>query len=930
MEKSLIGVPYNGLAELAGEAACEGAVLLKNEDSMLPVREQERVSVFGRCQVNYYRSGTGSGGAVNVEYTTNLLDSLREGKKAEVNEELAGIYEQWIKDNPFDNGGGGWAAEPWHQKEMPLTDEIVRNAEQTSDKAVIVIGRTAGEDKDNADERGSWRLTDEEEAMLLLVTRYFEKTAVVLNVSNIIDTSWVESERYQGHIKALMYVWHGGMEGGRAAAELLTGSRVPCGKLTDTIAYHIGDYPSAANFGGEKENYYKEDIYVGYRYFETFCPDKVQYEFGFGLSYTDFCIEPAGCRVKGQEREAVIEIEVKVKNTGSLYAGKEVVQVYYHAPQGKLGKPVRQLAAFEKTKELAPSQVQTITLSVPVNRMASYDDSGVSGHKSSYVLEPGTYSIYVGNSVRNAVKVPVDGRDGFEIPQLIVVSALREAMAPVKEYTRMKPGAVKADGTYELEYEAVPKQEVCLKDRIEKNLPPSYPQTGSRGIRLLDVKEGRASLTEFIAQLSNGELAAIVRGEGMCSPKVTPGCAAAFGGVGDSLLEYGIPLACASDGPSGIRMDNGAKATQLPIGTLLASSWNPDMVEELYVMEGRELVQNEIDTLLGPGINIHRNPLNGRNFEYFSEDPYITGIFAAANTRGLKKGGACGTVKHFAANNQEKERFMADAVVSERALREIYLKGFEMAVKDGEACSIMTSYNPVNGHWSASNYDLNTTILRGEWGYTGIVMTDWWAKMNDNVNGGPADMANTSFMVRAQNDLYMVINNNGAEVNSGNDNTLEALEKGSLSIGELQRCAMNICRFLMDTKALYREPKNLKEIKLYKPVENGEGEVLYNADGSEIIMNGKGSVLFRVPKPGIYSIVACMKCEGHMGVQAASNLYLNDEMILTLQINGTMGKTVKEKFARVQLEPGVYEFKADPVKPGLLLQWVSFLHTEMQ
>lgn len=924
MEKSLIGVPLEGLAQLGREAAQEGAVLLKNDNHMLPIRDGEAVSVFGRCQINYYRSGTGSGGAVNVEYTTNLLDSLREGKRVKVNEELAGIYEEWLKENPFDNGGGGWAAEPWNQKEMPLTDEIVKNAREISEKAIIIIGRTAGEDQDNAPARGSYLLTEEEEAMLLMVSRYFENTAVVLNVSNIIDTHWMEQEIYQGHLKALMYVWQGGMEGGRAAGNLLTGVISPSGKLTDTIAYDIKDYPSTANFGGVTENYYKEDIYVGYRYFETFCPHKVQYEFGYGLSYTDFEIKLITSGIEGQGKEAVIKIQAQVTNIGTAYNGKEVVQVYYCAPQGVLGKPARQLGAFQKTRELKPGEAQNITLFVPVSQMSSYDDSGVTGHKSSYVLEAGMYELYLGNSVKKADKISINGKSGFEVKELIEVENLTEAMAPVKEYKRIKPGVLKSDGTYEIQYETVPRQTISLKDRIEDNLPATYEQTGDQGIKLIDVKEGRAELTDFIAQLNNEELAAIVRGEGMCSLKVTPGTAAAFGGVSDGLLKYGIPLGCASDGPSGIRMDNGAKATQLPIGTLLASSWNPDMVENLYTMEGKELVQNEIDTLLGPGINIHRNPLNGRNFEYFSEDPYITGIFAAANTRGLKKGGASGTVKHFAANNQEQERFQVDAVVSERAIREIYLKGFEMAVKEGEASSIMTSYNPINGHWSASNYDLNTTILRGEWGYTGMVMTDWWAKMNDNVSGGAADVKNTSYMVRAQNDVYMVINNNGAEVNSGNDDTIEALNKGNLSVGELQRSAMNICRFLMNTKALYREPKAIGEIREYPADKDSGKRAAHFADGSEIPVGDKESITIQVQEKGIYGIVAAMSCQGHMGVQAASNLYLNGELIMTLQINGTMGRVVKEKFVKVSLEQGIYEFKIDPVKPGLDISWISF------
>ncbi|MGL4372908.1 MAG: glycoside hydrolase family 3 protein, partial [Turicibacter sp.] len=342
-------------------------------------------------------------------------------------------------------------------------------------------------------------------------------------------------------------------------------------------------------------------------------------------------------------------------------------------------------------------------------------------------------------------------------------------------------------------------------------------------IKLQDVKKGLASLEDFVAQLSNEELATIVRGEGMSSPKVTPGTAAAFGGVSHPLLAYGIPVACAADGPSGIRMDSGHKATQVPIGTLLACSWNLELVEDLYTFEGRELVSNQIDTLLGPGINIHRHPLNGRNFEYFSEDPLITGRFAAAVTSGIKTGGSCATVKHFACNDQEAARVDVDSVVSERALREIHLKGFEMAVKDGGAVSIMTSYNPINGHWAASNYDLNTTILRGEWDYSGIVMTDWWAKMNHPMTAGAAGKEYTSYMVRAQNDLYMVVENNGAQSNVANDDTKEALANGSLTVGELQRCAMNICRFVMNALVFDREMTESEAIKTFKSAAQLEG-----------------------------------------------------------------------------------------------------------
>lgn len=784
MSTNQIGVPLEGFAEFSRTVAAEGAVLLKNEGQILPLRDSENVSVFGRIQVNYYRSGTGSGGSVHVAYTTNLLDGLRSKKNITVNEELAAVYERWIEENPFDDGGKVWAAEPWNQKEMPLTDELVAQARSKSSKAIIVIGRTAGEDQDNADAPGSYRLTDDEKAMLKHVTNHFEHTIVVLNVSNIMDMSWL-NETVLHPIQGVIYSWHGGMEGGNAIADVLAGDVTPSGKLTDTIAYSIEDYPSTSNYGNEFKNLYQEDIYVGYRFFETFRPEKVQFEFGYGLSYTTFATQIEEARTVINNGETSIEVRVNVTNSGTTYAGKEVVQVYYEAPQGELGQPVKALAAFGKTGLLQPGDSELLTIRFPVNRMASYDEAGVTGYASAYVLEAGTYRLHVGTSVKQVEHVDIDGQDGYVVDTVQLVEQLQEAMAPTEDFTRMKPGIRKADGSYELTYAAVPKRKVSIADRITQNLPQTLEQTGNQGYKLSDVKAGKVSLEAFVAQLSDQDLAALVRGEGMSSPLVTSGTASAFGGVSDSLFNYGIPVACTADGPSGIRMDSGEKATQVSIGTLLAATWNADLVEELYVMEGQELLRNQVDTLLGPGLNIRRSPLNGRNFEYFSEDPLISGVFAAACTKGIMKGGSNATLKHFACNNQEKHRSKVDAVVSERALREIYLKGFEIAVKEGGANSIMTSYNPINGHWAASNYDLNTTILRGEWNFDGIVMTDWWAIMNDVVEGGEADRKFTNWMVRAQNDLYMVVPNYGAEINGWDDNTIESLENGTLTRGEL-------------------------------------------------------------------------------------------------------------------------------------------------
>ncbi|MDQ0091217.1 beta-glucosidase [Paenibacillus anaericanus] len=926
MSIQMLGVPLEGFAEFSRRVAAEGAVLLKNEGQILPLRNNESASIFGRTQVNYYRSGTGSGGSVHVTHTTNLLDGLRSKKNITINEELAAVYEKWIEENPFDNGGGGWAAEPWHQQEMPLTAELVLGARKTSDKAIVVIGRTAGEDQDNANEPGSYQLTAEEKAMLKQVTTYFDQTIVVLNVSNIIDMSWMNDEGYVHPISCVIYAWQGGMEGGNAIADVLVGEVTPSGKLTDTIAYSIEDYPSTRNYGHEFTSVYEEDIYVGYRYFETFCPDKVQFEFGFGLSYTKFAIESEEAVLVTKEGEQYFELSVTVQNVGATFAGKEVVQVYYEAPQGKLGQPAKALAAFGKTKILGPGESQRITVSFPVHSMASYDDSGETGYPSAYVLEAGTYHLYVGNSVRNLVGIGVQGQNGFVVETLQVVEQLEEALAPTEGFARMKPGARKEDGSYELSSAEVPTREISLADRIDINLPKSLEQTGDKGYKLQDVYDQKVTMEAFIAQLSDEDLATIVRGEGMSSPLVTPGTASAFGGVSDSLLNYGIPVACTADGPSGIRMDSGLKATQVAIGTLLAATWNAELVEELYVMEGQELLSNNIDALLGPGLNIRRSPLNGRNFEYFSEDPLITGIFATACTRGIMKGGSNATLKHFACNNQEKFRSKVNAVVSERALREIYLKGFEMAVKQGGANSIMTSYNPINGHWAASNYDLNSTILREEWGFKGIVMTDWWAVMNDVVHGGSPSVKYTNAMVRAQNDLYMVVNNYGAEINSLEDNTIESLENGSLTRGELQRSAINICEFIMRAPVFFRKQEIEEMVIQFKanPSLSSDQVQLLSENTSQVTPVVNGSTIVDVDQSGLYRIIVNIMSPDTNLAQSACNVTLNDQLMTTIQTNGTDGRWIKQKLVKIELEAGLYELKFDFVKPGLQIDWIEF------
>ena len=897
-------------AALARQAVAEGCVLLENEGQALPLRDGERVAVFGRMAFHYYKSGLGSGGLVNTRYVVGILDALKECEGVHLDEKLMGIYEDWIMENPYDEGQG-WGRVPWCQKEMDVTEEMLDCARR-DDVSLVVIGRTAGEDQDNNAGPGSYCLTETEEDMIRRVCQVSKRTVVVLNVGNIIDMSWVE--KY--HPQAVLYAWQGGQEGGNGVADVLTGKVCACGKLTDTIAQSIEDYPSTENFGDPFKNYYKEDIYVGYRYFETFAPDKVVYEFGYGLSYTTFNIETLSAKADNGK----ISLEIKVTNTGDRYSGKEVVQVYCKAPQGKLGKPVKVLCGYEKTKCLNPGESQIIKIDVDEYSMASYDDSGVTGHKSCYVLEAGDYEILVGNSVKKCESVFT-----YQLDDIVVVEQLSEVMCPDDDnLTILKPGAKKEDGSYEKVYIPSQKPTVDLGKRIEENLPKTMEITGDVGITLQDVHAGKSSVEEFVAQLSVEELAQIVRGEGMSNPRVTKGTASAFGGLSDSLFNYGIPAACTADGPSGLRME--AKATQLPIGTALSASWNPKLVRELYTMEGMELCRNEVDTLLGPGVNIHRHPLNGRNFEYYSEDPYLSGTMSVASTGGIKDGGAWGTIKHFALNGQEAHRFKIDAVCSERAIREIYLKSFEMAVKEKTVMTLMTSYNPINGHWAASNYDLCTTVLRGEWGYEGIVMTDWWAKMNDVVEKGEESGQKTRDMVRSQNDVYMVVNNNGAEINSNNDDTEKSVEEGRLTVGELQRAAINICNFILSAQVIERELIDTDVANHYPsvPVSEAKYEQFNLAEDNKVMFNGGKEATMIVEEDAEYTIIVNIAFEKSNLAQSTVNVNANGENMVVIQTNGTDGNWITQKLCKVKLDKGAYNIKLEDVLAGIKVKYMQF------
>lgn len=872
---------WNKYLDTAAKMVSEGIVMLKNENNALPLDTDKEVAVFGRIQFHYYKSGTGSGGMVNVTKVVNILDGLIDNG-VKVNEKLLDTYRKWDKENPFDLGEG-WGGEPWSQKEMPLDEGLVKETAKSCETAIVIIGRTAGEEQDNRLEAGSYLLSDDEIAMLTVVRENFKKVVLLLNVGNIIDMTDINRIAPD----SVLYVWQGGMTGGKGTADVLTGKVSPSGKLPDTIAYKASDYPSDANFGREKNrDIYAEDIYVGYRYFETFAKEKVLYPFGFGLSYTEFEIKTE----KAEITEGAVKLSVSVKNIGS-YKGKEVIEVYCEAPQGRLGKAARVLCGFEKTRELVPQEEQVVEIAVDIAKLASYDDSGVTGNKSCYVLEAGEYKFYVGSDVRSA-----EYACSFEQGEDLVTERLTQALAPVESFERIKP--VCEGGAFSIGREAVPVSEVDESARRLEKLPKEIAYTGDKGIKLWDVKNGKNTMDEFIAQLSDYDLSCIIRGEGMGSPRVTAGTASAFGGVSENLNGFGIPAGCCSDGPSGMRLDCGTKAFSLPNGTMIASSFNKKLTSELFTFMGLEMAANKVDCLLGPGMNIHRHPLNGRNFEYFSEDPFLTGKMASAELKGMAGAGVTGTIKHFCANNRETNRHFIDSVVSERALREIYLKGFEIAVKEGGASSVMTTYGRVNGLWTAGNFDLNTVILREEWGFKGFTMTDWWA--NINVRGKEPDKTDLAAMARAQNDVYMVC----PDGEKNDDNTLAALENGGIERCELQRNAANICGFLLHTNALKRAEGIGDTVKVInredeeqeddKPVQFYKVDRDITLDLSDVDTKKGTSYSFALDLSnfGIYRVIVTASSTQSELAQIPMTLFSMGTAVGTFTFNGTGGKAV--------------------------------------
>lgn len=702
---------------LSKNAAKEGMVLLKNDAGILPFAKGTKLALFGIGTFDYVKGGGGSGD-VTVSYTVNLYEGFKKlHNHVEVCEELADFYRNYIQgisDTHY------W---PGQKPEPELPEALCSQVSAYTDTAVISISRFSGEgwDRDLKGhpmyEEGDFYLSYAERAMVQQVKKYFPKIVVVMNVGGMVDTEWF---CHDDKIQGVLMSWQGGMEGGTAAAELLCGIGNPSGKLTDTFAKRLEDYPSTENFH-ESDAYvdYTEDIYVGYRYFETIpgAAEKVNYPFGFGLSYTKF-----DWTIKDiQQKDGKFTARVSVRNIGEV-AGKEVIQVYFSAPQGKLGKARRSLIAFQKTELLKPGCSQELCLRWELSAMASYDDLGKVA-KAAYVLEKGVYNFYIGNSVRHTICSAY-------------VYRLNEDTIVQQLSTKLQPHGLKkrllADGGYEelplfeKEREAFDFMPELPLEVLENAYAPmrlvsTLPRNrDKRDIHWFDeVAEGKITLDAFVAQLPDEGICHMLGGQ----PNFGVANTCGFG----NLPDFGVPNAMTADGPAGVRINKecGVYTTAFPCSTQVACTWDPEIAYAIGEAGAKELKENNLAIWLTPAINIHRSPLCGRNFEYYSEDPVVAGIMAAGMVRGIQSQKVSASVKHFALNNKETNRKNSDSRVSERAAREIYLKAFEIIVKTADPWYIMSSYNLINGVRASECGELLTDILRGEWGFDGVVSTDW-------------------------------------------------------------------------------------------------------------------------------------------------------------------------------------------------------------
>ncbi|MCR4590821.1 MAG: glycoside hydrolase family 3 C-terminal domain-containing protein [Lachnospiraceae bacterium] len=800
--------------KVAYEAATEGIVLLENKENVLPLSEGAKIALYGRGASKTIKGGTGSGD-VNERETISVYQGMKNAGFDIVNEQWIEDYNReyeekrllWrdalLKEAAEAEKNGGSFFETYAARPFPAP-EGAEPEKEDCDTAVYVISRTAGEAADRRNIPGDYYLTEEEDGFLDDLCRLYDRVIVILNTGAVMDLSFMDSHK---NICALIFMCQAGMEGGNALADILSGKVSPSGHLTDTWCYDYEDYPGASDFSFMNEDLtrerYEEGIYAGYRYFDSL-GIPVRYGFGYGLSYSEFIFEAE----EPSYENGTVSLKVNVTNIGDTPA-KEVLQVYVSCPQNGLEKEFRRLAGFSKTELIPGDGSEKLTINIPLRNLTSYDEE-----EAAWILEKGFYGIWCGFSLDKSVPVAM-----LDLNKRVTVETAKNLCVPENEIRE-----------FSIPFEEREEQNNRWIDkaRLEK-LPvveidgDSIETVHNTYDKPDDISDEVKRLTdplsdEKLISLCVGSMVDIEGKEAVGSSSMrVPGCAA---DTSTMVAEDGIASIVTADGPAGLRIQEKYTVkdgvvnskpfiktvehgffdmdpeeeegetyyqycTAFPVGTLLASSWNTDMVSEVGKAVAEEMDIFGVTLWLAPGMNIHRNPLCGRNFEYFSEDPLVSGKMAAAITAGVQSVKGCGTtIKHFACNNAEDNRFFSDSVISERCLREIYLKGFETAVKECEPMALMTSYNKINGVHSANNHELIKGILRDEWGFKGLVMSDWtttWQGDNCTATG----------CIKAGNDLNMP----GCldDVNE----LKESLENGDISREDLLKCAYRVVRTIL-------------------------------------------------------------------------------------------------------------------------------------
>ncbi len=795
--------------ERARKIASEGMVLLENDGSLPLAGSVKRIALFGNGARRTVKGGTGSGDVNSRDFVTveqgfaeagfavvtgAYLDRT-EALYLEAEEAYFSEIRERMKTNPYA------FMDILNKPFLPPCPPIPQAQDcPEADAAFFILARNSGEGRDRKAVQGDYYLSAEEEETIRVLIREYGAVHVVLNVGGIVDTKFFRSTP---GIASLLLMSQAGNIGGLALLDVLTGTVTPSGKLTDTWAESYEDYPSADTFGARNgdtdDEYYYEGIYVGYRYFDSFGVHPA-YPFGFGRSYTEFAVEILGAAAEGTQ----IAVGVKIRNTGSRFAGKEVVQVYVSAPSGKLEKPFQVLAGFGKTALLAPGESEELTIRFDLRNVASYSEA-----EASYLLEQGEYVIRAGTSSRDTHIAAVAA-----LPREVITQKLSNRFAADAVFAERKPeaGAAWKNPADAADRAKAPElildPEAFVTETVTYREPRLIPPVeADHVITAEEVVSGTYTVEDLVSQLTVEEMADLLVGTmrfqvGQASV-IGNASATVPGAAGETTPNFlpgrHIPALVLADGPAGLRLSPRFAAdpdgnvvrgsagqstagfdrvrpmpapvitdddiwyfqycTAIPIATLLAASWDPSVMEEAGDIVGGEMEEFGVQLWLAPGMNIHRNPLCGRNFEYYSEDPLLSGICAAADTRGVQKHPGVGTtIKHFALNNQEDNRMHVNSHVSERAIREIYLRGFEIAVREAQPRSIMTSYNLINGVHSANSRDLLQAVARDEWGFQGIVMTDWGTtgsiemEHDRSFKYGPSSVAGC---ILAGNDLIM-------------------------------------------------------------------------------------------------------------------------------------------------------------------------------